>query len=113
MNEEKVCDVKFKYVEEKISDIKIELRDQKDIIKDLTKVLDEVAENNDELKIIVSSLKEKSDKLENSVTELNKAANTLSVMAKFAKPLVFAIMAALLSSIPGGLEIIKLLAGMF
>jgi len=112
-NHNPICNMRFEHIEEKIRDLKELLHEQKDLMKDITDIVDEVSDENEEIGKIVKDLKDKEEKLEKVVSELNQTAKTLGTMAKFAKPLIFAVLAAALSSIPGGMEIIKLLAGLF
>lgn len=112
-NHQPICDMRFRHIEEKIVDLKNSILEQKDIIKDITDVVKDVEDENDKLKELVKNLKEKEEKLEIIVNDLNNTAKTLTMISKFAKPLIFAILAGALASIPNGIEIIKLLAGMF
>lgn len=112
-NHQPICDMRFRHIEEKISDLKESICEQKDFIRDITNVVKDVGDENEKLKEMLKDLKEKEEKLEVIVNDLNATAKTLAMISKFAKPLIFAILAASLASIPNGIEIIKILAGMF
>jgi DNA repair ATPase RecN len=110
---EPLCEMRMKYIEEKITELKESVHESRDLIKEVVHVTDSIEDSNKELSDAVRVLKDKEERLEAVVSELNQTAKTLGGIVKFAKPLVFALLALGLSAVPNGLEIIKLLAGLF
>jgi len=107
-----ICELRMKHIEEKISDLKSSVCESRDLIREVIMVSDSIEDSNKELSDAVKILKDNEMELQRTVAGLKDSADKLALLAKFAKPVLFAVLALGLSALPGGLEIIKLLAGL-